>query len=68
MGVIHHRISIAFSKRFSAIVFMASFLVAFSLQGQSDTLQAQTDFRVVTILPFFTDLVEEKEPLQHDES
>jgi hypothetical protein len=60
MGVIHHRISIAFSKRFSAIVFMASFLVAFSLQGQSDTLQAQTDFRAVTILPFFTDLVEKE--------
>jgi hypothetical protein len=60
MGVIHHRISIAFSKRFSAIVFMASFLVAFSLQGQSDTLQAPTDFRVVTILPFFTDLFKEK--------
>ena len=39
---------------------MASFLVAFSLQGQSDTLQAPTDFRVVTILPFFTDLVEEE--------
>ena len=60
MGVIHHRISIAFSKRCSAIVFMATFLVAFSLQGQSDTLQAQTDFRAVTILPFFTDLLEEK--------
>jgi len=60
MGVIHYRISIAFSKRCSAIVFMASFLVAFSLQGQSDTLQVQTDFRVVTILPFFTDLVEEE--------
>ncbi|MDA1383122.1 MAG: hypothetical protein O3A22_04385, partial [Bacteroidetes bacterium] len=39
---------------------MATFLVAFSLQGQSDTLQAQTDFRAVTILPFFTDLLEEK--------
>ena len=39
---------------------MASFLVAFSLQGQSDTLQAPIDFRVVTILPFFTDLVEEE--------
>jgi hypothetical protein len=60
MGVVHHRTSIAFSKSVSAIVFMATFLFAPSLQGQSDSLQAQTDFRVVTILPFFTDLVKKK--------
>jgi len=60
MGVIHYRTSIAFSTSVSAIVIMATFLGAFSLQGQSDSLQAQTDFRAVTILPFFTDLVEEE--------
>ncbi|MAU75878.1 MAG: hypothetical protein CL831_03275 [Crocinitomicaceae bacterium] len=61
MGVIHHRTSIAFSKRVSAIVFMATFLCAFALQGQSDTLPTPTDFHAVTILPFFMDLVEEED-------
>ena len=61
MGVIHQRTSISFSKKVSAIVCMATFFVAFSLHGQSDTLQTQTDFHAVTILPFFMDLVEDED-------
>ena len=40
---------------------MATFLCAFALQGQSDTLPTPTDFHAVTILPFFMDLVEEED-------
>ena len=61
MGVMHQRTSIYLSKSVSAIVLMATFLGAFSLQGQSDSLQIQTDFHAVTILPFFMDLVEDED-------
>ena len=57
----HQRTSIYLSKSVSAIVLMATFLGAFSLQGQSDSLQIQTDFHAVTILPFFMDLVEDED-------
>ena len=60
MGVIHNIKPISFSKSFSAIVFMAAFIFSSSLQAQTDSLQAQPDFRAISILPFFTDLVEEE--------
>ena len=61
MGVIHNITTISFSKSFSAIVFMAAFLFTSSLQAQTDSLQVPIDFRVISILPFFTDLVEEED-------
>ena len=53
MGVIHNITTISFSKSFSAIALMATCLIA-------PSIQAQTDFRATAILPFFSDLVEEK--------